>query len=212
MAALGGPSFQALVPLRVTVTETSIPGVLLVQPVVHGDARGFFLERYHAARYADAGIGSGSPDGPSFVQDNHSRSQQGVLRGLHFQVERPQGKLVEVLSGALVDVVLDLRPGSPTFGRWEAFVLNAADHRQLWVPPGLAHGFCVTSAHVDFLYKCTALYDPADEAGVAWDDPDLGITWPTDAPTLSDKDRALPRLRDLARLPNAPFAGASAAP
>jgi dTDP-4-dehydrorhamnose 3,5-epimerase len=184
----------------VTVTETTIPGVLLVAPAVHGDARGFFVERYHAVRYAAAGIGE-----TGFVQDNHSRSQRGVLRGLHFQVQNPQGKLVEVLDGTLTDVVLDVRPGSPTFGRWEAFVLDAADHRQLWVPPGLAHGFCVTSERVDFLYKCTALYDPADEGGVVWDDPDLGIAWPTDAPTLSDKDRALPRLRDLTRLPNAPF-------
>ncbi len=178
-----------------TVTETTLPGVLLVQPVVHGDARGFFVERYHAARYAEAGIG------PAFVQDNHSRSQRGVLRGLHFQVQRPQGKLVEVLAGTLTDVVLDVRPGSPTFGRWESFVLDAADHRQLWVPPGLAHGFCVTSGEVDFLYKCTAPYDPADEGGVVWDDPDLGIDWPIGAPTLSDKDRGLPRLRDLTRFP-----------
>ena len=199
-----------------TVTETTIPGVLLVDPAVHGDARGFFVERYHAARYAEAGIGPGSPGGtaaggaPAFVQDNHSRSQRGVLRGLHFQVRNPQGKLVEVLDGTLTDVVLDVRPGSPTFGRWEAFVLDAADHRQLWVPPGLAHGFCVTSERVDFLYKCTALYDPADEGGVVWDDPDLGIAWPTATPTLSDKDRALPRLRDLVRLPNAPFAAPAA--
>ena len=205
MATLGRASFRAILAGRVTVTETTIPGVLLVQPVVHGDARGFFVERYHAERYAEAGIGSGSPDGLAFVQDNHSRSQRGVLRGLHFQVRQPQGKLVEVLAGALVDVVLDVRPGSPTFGRWEAFRLDAADHRQLWVPPGLAHGFCVTSEQVDFLYKCTAPYDPADEGGVVWDDPDLGIAWPTDAPVLSAKDRALPRLRDLVRLPDAPF-------
>lgn len=182
-----------------TITETTIPGVLLVAPVVRGDARGFFVERYHAGRYAAAGIG------PAFVQDNHSRSRRGVLRGLHFQVKRPQGKLVEVLAGCLYDVVVDVRPGSPTFGRWEGFTLDAADHRQLWVPPGLAHGFCVVSDEVDFLYKCTDVYQPGDEGGLAWDDPDLGIDWPCDAPTLSDKDRALPRLRDLTVLPDAPF-------
>ena len=175
-----------------TVTETTIPGVLLVAPVVHGDARGFFVERYHAERYAAAGIG------PRFVQDNHSRSRQGVLRGLHFQVQNPQGKLVEVLDGRLYDVVVDVRPGSETFGRWEGFTLDASDRTQLWVPPGLAHGFCVISEQVDFLYKCTALYDPSDEGGVAYDDPDLGIAWPHPAPVLSDKDRALPRVRDLA--------------
>jgi len=184
-----------------TVTETTIPGVLLVDPVVHGDARGFFVERYNAPRYAEAGIG------PVFVQDNHSRSRVGVLRGLHYQKRRPQGKLVEVLAGRLYDVVVDVRPGSPTYGRWEGFTLDADEHRQLWVPPGLAHGFCVVSESVDFLYKCTDVYQPGDEGGVLWDDPDLEIDWPVDAPLLSDKDRALPRLRDLtpADLPDAPF-------
>lgn len=175
-----------------TVTDTSIPGVRLVQPVVHGDARGFFVERYHAERYAAADIG------PAFVQDNHSRSRRGVLRGLHFQVQNPQGKLVEVVSGRLYDVVVDVRPGSETFGRWEGFTLDAANHQQLWVPPGLAHGFCVLSESVDLFYACTVLYDPSDEGGVAFDDPDLDIAWPAEAPLLSDKDRALPRLRDLA--------------
>ncbi|HEX8386110.1 MAG TPA: dTDP-4-dehydrorhamnose 3,5-epimerase [Rubricoccaceae bacterium] len=184
-----------------TVTETTIPGVLLVRPVVHGDTRGFFVERYHAGRYAAAGIG------PAFVQDNHSRSRRGVLRGLHFQKRHPQGKLVEVLRGRLFDVVVDVRPGSPTFGRAEGFTLDADEHRQLWVPPGLAHGFCVLSDAVDFLYKCTDVYRPDDEGGVVWDDPDLGVAWPIEAPLLSDKDRALPRLRDLTRadLPDAPF-------
>ena len=184
-----------------TVTETTIPGVLLVDPVVHGDARGFFVERYHAARYAEVGVG------PAFVQDNHSRSGRGVLRGLHFQKRHPQGKLVEVLAGRLFDAVVDVRPGSPTFGRWEGFTLDAADHRQLWVPPGLAHGFCVLSDQVDLLYKCTDVYRPEDEGGLAWDDPDVGVEWPVGATLLSEKDRALPRLRDLgpSDLPDAPF-------
>ncbi len=174
-----------------TVTETALPGVLLIEPRVFGDARGFFLERYHAGRYAEAGI-----PGP-FVQDNHSRSERGILRGLHFQKQHPQGKLVEVVRGAVYDVAVDVRPGSATFGRWAAAVLSDENHHQLWVPPGFAHGFVVLSDAADFLYKCTDVYHPEDEGGVAWDDPDLGIAWPVEAPRLSDKDRALPRLKDL---------------
>ena len=182
----------------VTVRETSLPGVLVVEPTVFGDARGFFLERYHAARYAEAGIAG------SFVQDNHSRSRGGTLRGLHFQKRHPQGKLVEVARGAVYDVAVDLRPGSPTFGQWEGLTLSDADHRQLWVPPGFGHGFAVLTETADVLYKCTDVYRPDDEGGVAWDDPDLGIDWPLDvlaqfsgAPILSDKDRALPPLAAL---------------
>ena len=172
-----------------TVRPTRLPGILLIEPRVFGDARGFFLERYHTDRYAEAGI-----DTP-FVQDNHSRSRLGVLRGLHFQREHPQGKLVEVARGRIWDVVVDLRTGSPTFGQWEGFDLDDEGHRQLWVPPGFAHGFCVLSPEADVLYKCTDVYRPDDEGGVAWDDLDLGIEWP-EVPerTLSDKDRALPRL------------------
>lgn len=175
-----------------TVCPTSLPGVLLFEPRVFGDARGFFLERFHAERYAEAGVPT------PFVQDNHSRSRLGVLRGLHFQRQHPQGKLVEVARGRIWDVVVDLRAGSPAFGRWEGFELDDEAHRQLWVPPGFAHGFCVLSDTADVLYKCTDVYRPDDEGGVAWDDPDLGIGWP-DVPirTLSEKDRALPCLGSL---------------
>ena len=155
------------------------------------DARGFFLERYHAARYAEAGIAD------RFVQDNHSRSVRGVLRGLHFQRRHPQGKLVEVLRGRVHDVVVDLRAGSPTFGEWEAFELAADPPRQLWVPPGFAHGFAVVSDGADVQYKCTDVYRPDDEGGIVWDDDALGIDWPRAAPLVSPKDRSLPRLRDL---------------
>lgn len=184
-----------------TVRETALPGVLVVEPRVFGDARGFFLERYHAERYAEAGIPA------AFVQDNHSRSVRGTLRGLHFQRSHPQGKLVEAVRGRIWDVAVDVRPGSPTFGQWEGVTLTEDSHRQLWVPPGFAHGFCVLSAEADVLYKCTDVYRPDDEGGVRWDDPDLGIEWPLDAaPLLSAKDRALPLLADLAAadLPAAP--------
>jgi dTDP-4-dehydrorhamnose 3,5-epimerase len=174
-----------------TIHETPIPGVLLVEPRVFSDDRGFFLERYHAARYRAHGVAAG------FVQDNHSRSRRGVLRGLHFQRRHPQGKLVACVRGAVYDVVVDLRRGSPTYGRWAGVTLSDADHRQLWVPPGLAHGFCVVSDEADVLYKCTDYYRPDDEGGLAWDDPDLGVVWPVAAPLLSEKDRRLPRLRDL---------------
>ena len=165
------------------------------------DDRGFFLERYHEARYAEAGVGE------TFVQDNHSRSERGVVRGLHFQRRHPQGKLVEVIRGRILDVVVDLRASSPTFGAWESFELEATPVRQLWVPPGFAHGFATLSDSADVLYKCTDVYRPDDEGGLAWDDPDLGIDWPVASPRLSAKDRALPRLRELApeTLPSAPY-------
>ena len=184
--------------LPVTVRETSLPGVLVVEPAVHGDARGFFVERYHAARYAEAGIA-----GP-FVQDNHSRSRGGTVRGLHVQRRHPQGKLVGVARGTIWDVAVDVRPGSPAFGRWVGVELSDATARQLWVPPGFAHGFCVLSETADVLYACTEVYRPDDEGGVAWDDPELAIDWPLGAlrafdgaPILSDRDRALPRLAAL---------------
>lgn len=185
-----------------TVHETALPGLLIVEPRVFDDERGFFLERYHAGRYAEAGIEA------TFVQDNHSRSRRGALRGLHFQRRHPQGKLVEVARGRIWDVAVDLRPNSPTFGEWEGVDLSDETHRQLWVPPGFAHGFCVLSDVADVLYKCTDVYRPDDEGGVRWDDPDLGVDWPLQAnPLLSDKDRALPLLADLdaADLPNAPY-------
>lgn len=174
-----------------TVIETALPGVLIIEPRVFGDARGFFLERFHAERYAEAGIA-----GP-FVQDNHSHSERGILRGLHFQKQHPQGKLVEVVQGTVYDVAVDVRPGSPTFGQWVGVELSADNHRQFWVPPGFAHGFAVLSDTADFLYKCTDVYHPEDEGGVIWNDPDLGIDWMVDEPRLSAKDAALPRLADL---------------
>ncbi len=178
------------------IIETDLPGVLIIEPVVYGDARGFFLESFHARRYAESGL----PD--TFVQDNHSRSSRGVLRGLHYQLQHPQGKLVRVVSGEVFDVAVDIRRGSPTFGRWVGATVSAANHRQLYVPPGFAHGFCVLSEYADFLYKCTDYYAPDDEHGVRWDDPDIGIEWPALAFRLSEKDRGNPLLRELdAELP-----------
>jgi dTDP-4-dehydrorhamnose 3,5-epimerase len=177
------------------IRETSLPGVLLIEPKVFGDTRGFFVELYHAARYAESGI-----PGP-FVQDNYSRSVKGTLRGLHFQEPQAQGKLVQVIAGAVYDVAVDVRQGSPSFGRWFATELTAEGARQLYVPPGFAHGFCVLSDTADFMYKCTAPYAPAHERGVAWNDPDLAIPWPVERPTLSPKDAGAPRLKDAPHLP-----------
>ena len=173
------------------VIETQLAGVLIVEPKVFGDHRGFFLETFQVERYRDAGIGL------SFVQDNHSRSQRGVLRGLHFQRTRPQGKLVSVSRGAVYDVAVDINPDSPTCGQYVGVELNDENHRQLWVPPGYAHGFCVLSEVADFQYKCTDLYFPADEGGLLWSDPDVNIPWPLDTPQLSAKDQANPTLRQL---------------
>ncbi|HDP90411.1 MAG TPA: dTDP-4-dehydrorhamnose 3,5-epimerase [Thioalkalivibrio sp.] len=164
------------------VTETKLPGVLLVEPKVFGDERGFFMETYQAERYAEAGI-----PGP-FVQDNLSLSQRGVLRGLHFQQPNTQGKLVYVLQGEVFDVAVDIRNGSPTFGQWVGYSLSAENKRQLWVPEGFAHGFCVTSETALFAYKCTGYYAPDCEFAIRWDDPAIGIEWPVESPSLSGKD------------------------
>jgi len=161
----------------------SVPDVILVEPDVHRDDRGFFLETWQTDRYREGGI-----PGP-FLQDNHSRSAQGVLRGLHLQVRHPQGKLVRCVEGEVFDVAVDVRPGSPTFGQWSSASLSAGNFRQLWIPPGFAHGFCVVSPHAQFEYKCTALYVPGDEITLSWDDPGLAIPWPVPEPILSDKDR-----------------------
>lgn len=167
--------------------ETHIPGVVILEPRVFGDARGFFMETWNQARYAEAGL----PE--TFVQDNLSYSRRGVLRGLHFQNPNAQGKLVYVLQGEVFDVAVDIRRGSPTFGRSVSAQLSSGNKRQFYVPPGFAHGFCVTSETALFAYKCTELYSPSDEASILWNDPALGIDWPIDAPELSDKDRvALP--------------------
>jgi dTDP-4-dehydrorhamnose 3,5-epimerase len=167
---------------------TALPGVLVLEPTIHRDARGFFLETYHAERFREAGIVA------PFVQDNHSRSVRGVLRGLHAQLRNPQGKLVRAVVGEIYDVAVDVRAGSPTFGRWTGIRLDAETLRELWVPPGFLHGFCVLSEVAEIEYKCTALYDRDDEIGVVWDDPDIAIDWPIRAPTISAKDAALPRL------------------
>jgi dTDP-4-dehydrorhamnose 3,5-epimerase len=172
-------------------TETELPGVILVEPDVHGDQRGFFLETYHTPRYREAGIAA------TFVQDNHSRSSKGTLRGLHGQFPHCQGKLVRVIEGEIYDVAVDVRRGSPTYGRFLATALSAENFRQLYIPPGLVHGFCVTSEVAQVEYKCTEIYYPEDEFSVAWNDPDLGIRWPVSDPILSQKDRSAPRLREL---------------
>ena len=171
--------------------DTEIAGVTVVEPDIHRDARGFFLETFHAAKYAAAGIPS------TFLQDNHSSSARGTLRGLHMQILRPQGKLVRVIAGEIWDVALDVRRDSPTFMRWTAATLSAENFRQLYVPPGCAHGFCVTSDVAEVQYKCTELYDPADEIGIAWNDPVAAITWPVAEPLLSARDQANQSLRQV---------------
>lgn len=171
-----------------------IEGVLLVEPVVHRDDRGFFLETYHRKKFLEGGIGA------TFVQDNHSRSVAGTLRGLHAQRTKPQGKLVRAVEGEIWDVAVDIRRGSPTFGHWVAATLSAENFRQLWIPPGFAHGFCVLSEAAQVEYKCTELYDGDDEIGIAWNDPDLNIAWPVAKPLLSAKDAAAPRLQELEEL------------
>jgi dTDP-4-dehydrorhamnose 3,5-epimerase len=174
------------------VIETQLLGVRIIEPRLHGDSRGFFVETFQAERYRlDAGI-----DLP-FVQDNHSRSGRGVLRGMHSQRKRPQGKLVRVARGAVFDVAVDIDPRSPTFGKWVGVTLSDENCRQLWVPPGYAHGFVVLSDVADFEYKCTDYYDPSDEVGVMWNDPDVGIVWPLEDPLLSAKDQKLPSLAQL---------------
>ena len=171
--------------------DTELPGVIVIEPDVHRDARGFFLESYHARKYAEGGICG------AFVQDNHSFSRRGTLRGLHAQRRRPQGKLVRAVAGAMFDVAVDLRRGSPTFGRWVGVLLSGENCLQLYLPPGFAHGFCVLSDEAHAEYKCTELYEPGDEIAVAWNDPDLGIAWPLQDPLISPKDAAAPRLRDV---------------
>ena len=189
----------------VAFRPTALPEVLAVAPVVHRDPRGFFLETYHRAKYRAGGLDA------EFVQDNHSRSQQGTLRGLHAQLARPQGKLVRALRGEIFDVAVDIRRGSPTFGRWVGELLTGDNFLQLWIPPGFAHGFCVVSEAAEVEYKCTALYDPADEIAIAWNDPEIAIDWPVDEPLLSQRDGGAPRLAEvLERLPVYPEAASQA--
>jgi len=178
------------------VVPTRLPGVVVIEPDVHRDGRGFLVETFHAERYRHHGI-----DGP-FVQDNHSRSGGGTLRGLHLQRARPQGKLVRVVAGVIFDVAVDVRRGSPTFGRWVGVTLSAENFRQCYVPAGFAHGFCVVGDGAEVVYKCTAAYDPENEIGIAWNDPSLAIEWPIREPVLSKRDAANPILSDVMdRLP-----------
>lgn len=171
------------------VLPTALPGVLIIEPTVFHDDRGFFLETWHHAKYAEAGVPAG------FVQDNHSRSRKDTLRGLHFQRTRPQGKLVRAIEGEIFDVAADIDPASPHYGQWVGVSLSAENFRQIYVPPGYAHGFCVVSGMAQVEYKCTAFYDPADEGGVMWNDPLLSIGWPTQMPILSPRDQRHPQLR-----------------
>lgn len=177
--------------------ETNLPGCAVIEPQVHGDARGFFYESFHAEKYRKLGLDL------HFVQSNVSRSARGVLRGLHYQYPHPQGKLVSVLEGEVYDVAVDIRRGSPAFGRWAAAILSADNKRHFWIPEGFAHGFVVLSDYATFSYQCTALYDHAADACIRWNDGDIAIDWPVSAPLLSDKDQRAPLLRDVApeRLP-----------
>ena len=178
------------------VEPTELPGVAVIEPRVHRDERGFFLETYHAGKFKAAGLEM------VFVQDNHSSSKRGTVRGLHIQVEELQGKLVRCVAGAVFDVAVDVRRGSPTYARWFGVTLSAENFKQLWIPPGFAHGFAVVSEKAEVEYKCTALYRPDNDVAIRWNDPALGIRWPTAEPTLSAKDAAAPLLAEVAeRLP-----------
>lgn len=173
------------------VIQTNLQGLVVIEPNVFGDSRGFFMESYSRDRYMEAGLPS------EFVQDNLSSSRRGILRGLHLQHPKDQGKLCSVLEGEVFDVAVDVRVGSPTFGKWEGITLSSENKRQVYVPPGFAHGFCVVSDRALFSYKCTDFYSAPSEVGVAWNDPDIGIDWPVDRPQLSDKDAANRQLRDI---------------
>lgn len=173
------------------VMETKLPGVVIIEPRAFGDERGFFMETFSQEKYAQVGIKE------KFVQDNLSFSSRGVLRGLHYQNPNSQGKLVSVVQGEVFDVAVDIRVGSPNFGQWVGVNLSGENHRQLWVPPGFAHGFCVLSATAYFTYKCTDIYTPSAEGGVMWNDPDIGVEWPIEDVLLSDKDQVYSRLKDM---------------
>jgi dTDP-4-dehydrorhamnose 3,5-epimerase len=179
----------------VEITRAAIPDVLVIEPRVHRDARGWFVETYQEERFRAAGIDA------SFVQDNHARSVKGTLRGLHYQTRPGQAKLVRVTRGRVFDVAVDIRRSSPTFGRWSALELGEDELKLVFIPVGFAHGYAALSDTVEVQYKCTSLYDPSTEAGIAYDDPDLAIPWPLASPILSDRDRVHPRLRDAADLP-----------
>ena len=168
--------------------ETSLPGVFELRPVIHHDTRGFFIETYHQAKFADMGIAD------AFVQDNHSRSTKGTLRGLHYQLRYPQAKLCRVVEGEALDVAVDIRVGSPNFGQWTSVLLSAKQLNQVYIPTGFAHGYLALTDTVQFLYKCSDFYDPADEHGIAWNDPDLKISWGISVPIVSEKDAKYQKL------------------
>jgi len=172
--------------------KTPLPGVLILQPDRFGDERGFFMETFHREKYRPLGMDR------DFVQDNFSHSCRGTLRGLHFQLRRPQAKLVMVLAGEVFDVAVDIRRGSPTFGKWFGLILSGGNLKQMFIPEGFAHGFCVMSEQADFMYKCTDFYDADDDRGILWSDPGIGIKWPERSPLLSAKDIRLPRLAEIA--------------
>ena len=176
--------------MSIKCTETDLPGVLLIDPCIFKDSRGFFMETFHQKKYTEAGIDH------AFVQDNYSHSTRGTLRGLHYQLNNPQGKLVYVITGEIYDVAVDIRRGSPGFGKWVGQYLSDKNRRQIFVPEGFAHGFCVLSETADVLYKTTDLYNPDDEHGVLWSDPTIGIDWPVDMPVVSDKDKQFPGLKE----------------
>jgi dTDP-4-dehydrorhamnose 3,5-epimerase len=180
------------------ITKTAIPDVLVFEPTVHGDSRGYFMETFRLNDFKDAG------DSLNFVQDNQSKSSQGTLRGLHYQLNFPQGKLVRVLSGEVFDVAVDIRKNSPTFGQWVGEILSAENHKQLWVPPGFAHGFYVTSESAELSYKCTEYYHPEDDHSLLWNDSSIAIEWPlvSDSPLLSDKDKNAKTLQAAALFEN----------
>ena len=189
------------------LVQSTLPGVVIVEPVAFGDDRGWFMETFNEPRWLAGLAELGLPAPRRFVQDNHSCSKAGVLRGLHYQLPpQPQGKLVRVVQGAAWDVAVDIRSGSPTFGRWFGAELSEDNRRQMWIPPGFAHGFCVTSELADFAYKCTTAYVGKGARAIAWNDPDLGIDWPTAQPLLSPQDSTAPRLRDATLLPEHPGA------
>jgi dTDP-4-dehydrorhamnose 3,5-epimerase len=177
--------------LTIKYTKTDLPGVLLIEPRVFNDSRGFFMETFHQKKYAEAGIDH------AFIQDNYSHSTRGTLRGLHYQLEHPQAKLVYVIKGEIYDVAVDIRRGSPGFGKWTGQYLSDKNRRQIFVPEGFAHGFCVISETADVLYKTTDLYKPDDEYGVLWSDPTIRIDWPIKVPIVSDKDKQFPGLQDV---------------
>jgi dTDP-4-dehydrorhamnose 3,5-epimerase len=181
-----------------TIEQTPLQGLLIIEPVVHADSRGYFMETFQDLRYRDNGVPA------AFVQDNLAFSQKNVLRGLHFQIHHPQAKLIQVVAGEVFDVAVDVRPGSATFGRWHAVRLSAKNRRQLFVPEGFAHGYCVTGETATVIYKCSETYHPEDEGGVLWSDPEIGIDWPVGHPVVSDKDAQLPTLAALSpdQLPN----------